>query len=155
MQFSNVQRFVRIDIADPGDKRLIQQQRFERSAAPGDQRAELLKGERVFERFRAKFGQIVEFSELEEFLDRPIRTYSSGMVARLGFSVAVHLEPEILLVDELLDYLGNRKPVRRIWLSALDETSVRRALEGLRDNREYDRIKTAAELRQRGIRFNY
>ena len=55
-----------------------------------------------------------------------------------------------LLVDELLDYLGNRKPVRRIWLSALDETSVRRALAGLRDNREYDRLKTAAELRQRG-----
>ena len=55
-----------------------------------------------------------------------------------------------LLVDELLDYLGNRKPVRRIWLSALDETSVRRALAGLRDNRDYARLKTAAELRQRG-----
>jgi lipopolysaccharide transport system ATP-binding protein len=51
---------------------------------------------------RAKFYEIVEFSELQEFLDRPLRTYSSGMVARLGFSVAVHLDPEILLVDEIL-----------------------------------------------------
>ncbi len=55
-----------------------------------------------------------------------------------------------LLVDELLDYLGNRKPVRRIWLAALDEASVRRALGNLRDNREFASIKTAAELRQRG-----
>jgi len=45
---------------------------------------------------------IVAFSELEAWLDEPIRTYSSGMVARLGFSVAVHLDPEILLIDEIL-----------------------------------------------------
>jgi len=51
---------------------------------------------------RAKFDEIVAFSELEEFLHRPLRIYSSGMVARLGFSVAVHLDPEILLVDEVL-----------------------------------------------------
>jgi DNA topoisomerase-3 len=55
-----------------------------------------------------------------------------------------------LLVDELLEYLGNRKPVRRIWLAALDEASVRKALAGLRDNRDYALVKTAAELRQRG-----
>jgi len=47
-------------------------------------------------------GQIVAFSELEAFLDQPIRTYSSGMLARLGFSVAAHLDPEILLIDEIL-----------------------------------------------------
>lgn len=51
---------------------------------------------------RERFDRIVDFSGLREFLDRPIRTYSSGMLARLGFSVAVHLEPAILLVDEVL-----------------------------------------------------
>jgi lipopolysaccharide transport system ATP-binding protein len=50
----------------------------------------------------ARFEEIAAFSELGEFIDRPIRTYSSGMVARLGFSVVVHLDPEILLVDEVL-----------------------------------------------------
>ena len=51
---------------------------------------------------KEKFNEIVEFSELEDFMEQPIRTYSSGMMARLGFSVAVHLKPEILLLDEVL-----------------------------------------------------
>lgn len=45
---------------------------------------------------------VVEFSELDEFIDQPIKTYSSGMLSRLGFSVIAHLNPEILLVDEVL-----------------------------------------------------
>jgi len=51
---------------------------------------------------KAQFEEIVDFSELEEFIDAPVQTYSSGMVARLGFAVAVHTRPDILLVDEVL-----------------------------------------------------
>lgn len=50
----------------------------------------------------ARFDEILAFSELEEFIDRPVRTYSTGMKMRLAFSVAVHIEPDILLVDEVL-----------------------------------------------------
>ena len=49
-----------------------------------------------------KFNEIVEFSELQEFLDVPVRNFSSGMVARLAFSVATIVNPEILIVDEIL-----------------------------------------------------
>lgn len=49
-----------------------------------------------------KFDEIVEFAEIEKFLDTPVKFYSSGMYMRLAFSVAAHLEPEILLVDEVL-----------------------------------------------------
>jgi lipopolysaccharide transport system ATP-binding protein len=51
---------------------------------------------------RARFDEIVEFAEMERFLDTPVKRYSSGMSVRLAFSVAAHLEPEILLVDEVL-----------------------------------------------------
>lgn len=50
----------------------------------------------------SKFNEIVEFSELKDFLDVPVRNYSSGMVARLAFSVATIVDPEILIVDEIL-----------------------------------------------------
>ena len=49
-----------------------------------------------------KFDQIVAFSEIEQFLDTPVKRYSSGMYVRLAFAVAAHLEPEILIVDEVL-----------------------------------------------------
>lgn len=51
---------------------------------------------------RDKFDEIVAFSEVERFLDTPVKRYSSGMYVRLAFSVAAHLEPEILIVDEVL-----------------------------------------------------
>src|SRR6266480_3156652 len=56
-------------------------------------------GKREIER---KFDEIVAFAELEKFIDTPVKYYSSGMYVRLAFAVAAHLEPEILLVDEVL-----------------------------------------------------
>ncbi len=49
-----------------------------------------------------KFDEIVDFSGIEKFIDTPVKRYSSGMLVRLGFAVAAHLEPEILLIDEVL-----------------------------------------------------
>jgi ABC-type polysaccharide/polyol phosphate transport system ATPase subunit len=51
---------------------------------------------------RKRFEQIVEFSGLEQFIDVPVKNYSSGMYVRLAFSVAAHLNPEIVILDEFL-----------------------------------------------------
>jgi lipopolysaccharide transport system ATP-binding protein len=65
----------------------------------------------------SKLDQIIAFSGIEEFIDTPVKRYSSGMYARLGFSVATHVDPEVVLVDEVLsvgDYLFQNKCVERM-----------------------------------------
>jgi len=69
------------------------------------------------EEIRRRFDAIVDFSGLEEFIDTPVKRYSSGMFARLGFSVAAHVDPDVLLVDEVLsvgDYLFQQKCLDRM-----------------------------------------
>lgn len=64
-----------------------------------------------------KFEEIISFSEIEKFVDTPVKRYSSGMYMRLAFSVAAHLEPEILLVDEVLavgDAIFQRKCIKKM-----------------------------------------
>jgi homopolymeric O-antigen transport system ATP-binding protein len=66
---------------------------------------------------RRRFDAIVDFSGLEEFIDTPVKRYSSGMFARLGFSVAAHVDADVLLIDEVLsvgDYIFQQKCVERM-----------------------------------------
>jgi lipopolysaccharide transport system ATP-binding protein len=65
----------------------------------------------------SKLDQIIAFSELEEFIDTPVKRYSSGMYARLGFAVAAHVDPEVLIVDEVLsvgDHMFQQRCMERM-----------------------------------------
>ena len=66
---------------------------------------------------KEKYNEIIEFSELREFMDVPLKNFSSGMVARLGFAIATIIEPKILIVDEILsvgDFKFQQKSERKI-----------------------------------------
>ncbi|MDY6836613.1 MAG: ABC transporter ATP-binding protein [Thermodesulfobacteriota bacterium] len=87
-----------------------------------------------------KFDKIVAFAEIEKFIDTPVKRYSSGMYVRLAFSVAAHLEPEILLVDEVLAVgdaafqkkcLGKMGDVAKEGLTVLFVSHNMAAIEGL------------------------
>jgi lipopolysaccharide transport system ATP-binding protein len=70
---------------------------------------------------RGKFDEIVAFAEVEKFLDTPVKRYSSGMYVRLAFAVAAHLEPEILIIDEVLA-VGDAE-FQKKCLGKMDEVS--------------------------------
>jgi lipopolysaccharide transport system ATP-binding protein len=72
---------------------------------------------------RAKFDEIVAFAEIEQFLDTPVKRYSSGMYVRLAFAVAAHLDPEILIVDEVLA-VGDVE-FQKKCLGKMDDVSTR------------------------------
>jgi lipopolysaccharide transport system ATP-binding protein len=75
----------------------------------------------------SKLDQIIAFSGIEEFIDTPVKRYSSGMYARLGFAVAAHVDPEVLVVDEVLsvgDYAFQRKCIERMKEIVSRGTSV-------------------------------
>ncbi len=75
----------------------------------------------------SKFDEIVEFSEMKDFLDVPMKNYSSGMVARIGFAIATVTTPDILIVDEILavgDFLFQQKCEERINKMMQNDTTV-------------------------------
>jgi ABC-type polysaccharide/polyol phosphate transport system ATPase subunit len=87
----------------------------------------------------ARFDEIVEFSELAEFIDTPVKRYSSGMNARLGFAIAAHMSPDVLIVDEVLavgDHRFQRKAYDHIG------EMVRRGLPVVVVSHQLDRIGT-------------
>lgn len=94
---------------------------------------------------RRKFDEIVDFAGLEEFIDTPVKRYSSGMFARLGFSVAAHLEPDILVIDEVLsvgDFAFQRKGLEKMRAIAKSGATVIFVSHNL---------QAVAEFCQRGI----
>jgi len=94
---------------------------------------------------KRKFDEIVDFAGLEEFIDTPVKRYSSGMFARLGFSVAAHLEPDILVIDEVLsvgDFTFQRKGIEKMRAIAKGGATVIFVSHNL---------QAVAEFCQRGI----
>ena len=91
---------------------------------------------------KAKFDEIVDFAEVEKFVDTPVKRYSSGMYVRLAFSVAAHLEPDILIIDEVLAVgdvvfqkkcLGKMKSVAKFGRTVLFVSHNMQTITGLTD----------------------
>jgi ABC-type polysaccharide/polyol phosphate transport system ATPase subunit len=83
-----------------------------------------------------KFDEIVDFSGLEAFIDTPVKRYSSGMYARLGFSVAAHLDPDILVIDEVLsvgDFVFRQKSLMKMRSVAAGGATVLLVSHNLRN----------------------
>lgn len=97
---------------------------------------------------RAKFDEIVSFAEVEKFLDTPVKHYSSGMYVRLAFAVAAHLEPEILIVDEVLA-VGDAE-FQKKCLGKMDEVSRKQGRTVLFVSHNMDAV---AKLCTRAIYF--
>lgn len=91
---------------------------------------------------RRRFDAIVDFAEVEAFLDTPVKHYSSGMNARLGFAIAVHTEPEVLLVDEILS-VGDRAFQAKAFGRIAAE--VRRGIPVVVVSHQLDRIATLCQ----------
>ena len=101
---------------------------FLQGAIMGMRKAEVLR----------KFDEIVEFSGIGDFLDTPVKRYSSGMNARLGFSIAAHLEPDILIIDEVLavgDTAFQQKAFGRIKKMATGGVPVDSSIASARPDR--------------------
>ena len=97
-----------------------------------------------------KFDDIVAFSEIERFIDTPVKHYSSGMQVRLGFAVAAHLEPEILIVDEVLavgDASFQRKCMEKVSEVAKNGLAVLLVSHNMKS---VQRLCMAAYLLERG-----
>jgi ABC-type polysaccharide/polyol phosphate transport system ATPase subunit len=91
------------------------------------------------EQLREKYDEIVEFAELGNFMDMPMRTYSSGMYGRLAFSVAVNMEPDILIIDEALsvgDARFKRKSFDRMRELCAEDRTILLVSHALRSIRE-------------------
>jgi lipopolysaccharide transport system ATP-binding protein len=88
---------------------------------------------------RRRFDSIVAFAELEEFVDSPLRIYSTGMAMRLGFAVTAHMEPDVLLIDEVLsvgDAAFERKcldRIRRLKMDGCTIVFISHALDRIRE----------------------
>lgn len=95
---------------------------------------------------RRKFDEIVAFAEVEKFLDTPVKRYSSGMYVRLAFAVAAHLEPEVLIVDEVLA-VGDSQ-FQKKCLGKMNEVSVKEGRTVLFVSHNMQAIST---LTKRGI----
>ena len=89
---------------------------------------------------KTKLDEIVAFAEIDTYLDTPVKRYSCGMYVRLAFAVAAHLDPEILIVDEVLAVgdaefqkkcLGKMKDVARAWQNNLFVSHNMNAVESL------------------------